>query len=612
VKRRTPDTRPARPPERTRLAGAVPFVLLFLAAAVLRIWTVIDLSRDWRVSDPVLDGRHYLDLAARLAGGGGWPPGPQFMTPLYPLLLSLVFRVAAPSVLTVQVAQSILGLATLLLLFLAARRDLGRSAAWSAAALALLAGPLLAMESQVLTESLLLFLAAAAVWLWPQPRSKGWSLVLFGGVCGLLTIGRGVFLLLLAAALGHLWIARGGWKRAALVLGGAAVALLPVTIAQTRVTGHLQFLTLNGGLNLYIGNNPAARGIYSAPPDIDLENDFTATRSASVAAGRPLNLEEASRFWTRRALTFMRDRPGRFLWLLGRKALLYFSPREIPQLENFQRQRASFPPLRVAFVDFAWIFPLALLGLVLRFRRGRDRPGSEPAPRLAPWILVCGVGWISTIAFFATGRYRIPFLAGFLGLAAVGLDGAWRWLRGRRLRPELAVLPAAVLLQWGLPGYPLKPALAHDATQHGGYLSRRREPAAALEAYRQALGFWREDGEAWHGLGVSLVQLGRPAEAVEAFQNACRLLPGSAVTHYNLGSVYGRLGRDAEALAEFETAVRLDPLDPRFGSDLAVALARTGRTKEALELLRGILRRDPGYLPARRTLEALGAAGAKE
>jgi len=239
-------------------------------------------------------------------------------------------------------------------------------------------------------------------------------------------------------------------------------------------------------------------------------------------------------------------------------------------------------------------------------RDGAGRRRDEEAPRLAPWLILVAVGWISTIAFFATGRYRIPFYPGFLGPAALGLLAVGEMIRHRKAEWAAGLIPLVVATQWLLPGYPVDRARAHDDFQHGGYLIRHHQAADALSAYRAGTEAAPEDGACWHGCGVALVQLGRLPEAATAYETACRLLPNSALTHYDLGSVYGRLGQDARALSEFQAAARLDPFDPRFASDLAVALARTGRRQEAIDTLREVLRRHPEYLPARQSLQALG------
>ena len=347
-----------------------------------RAWSILALRSDLRVQEPIIDGRYYLDLANRLAHGGGWPTGPIFMTPLYPLLLSFIFRLGGSGVAAAQLFQSLLGLGTLWFLWVAVRRDLGPRAATGTAVLYTFCGPILAMESLVLTESLLLFLVSVGLWAWPgRNRMRGASAV-FGVACGLLAIGRGVFLLLPMAWAVLARVARPPVIRGAiLVFAGVLAALLPLSIHQSRALGRVQVLTLNGGLNLYLGNNPAARGLYSLPAGVDLERDLTGVRSASVLAGRPLTPVEADRFYAGRAAAFLRERPGRALWLLGRKALLFLAPREIPQIENFDALRASTRPLRAAFVDFRWILPLAALGVASAWSRRGAPPGRAGGPR---------------------------------------------------------------------------------------------------------------------------------------------------------------------------------------------------------------------------------------
>ncbi len=633
-----------------RFRGVLPYLAVGALAIGLRLWSVLSLASDLRLRDPLLDGRYYLDLASRLAHGEGWPAGPSFMTPLYPLIVSFVFRLLPPEPVSVAVAQSILGLFSLWLLFGAACRDLGRPAAWALAGLYLLCGPILAMESEVLTESLLLFLVAAALRLWPSVddasaddttgRKELARAFFFGLVGGLLSIGRGVFLLLPAAAAIQLaWQAgrprpgptasletrarrqgaggsppaaaecatnagRRAFSGVAAIVLGTAMALAPFVLRQSRAAGRLELSTLNGGLNLYIGWNARATGLYGAPEEIDLEQDLTATRSASLLAGRKLTLEESSRFWTNRALGFIRANPGRAVTLLGRKALYYLSPREVPQIEDFQMLREAHASLRVAFINFGWILPLAVFGAASALADRRR-------VRLSPWLLIIGLGWVSALAFFVTGRYRLPVLAGFLGPAALGVNGILEQARNRRLRPAILILPVVVVLQLVLPGYPAAKARAFDAYQEGVRLGRAGNLDAALAAEQSSAALWPAQGECWHERGVILVQLGRLDEAARSYEKALEALPNSAVTHYNLGAVRYRMGAYEPAVAEFREAARLDPLDPQIESDLAVALVRSGQPEEAANALRRALELDPTNQGARRNLQALEAVPAR-
>ncbi len=572
--------------------------LLFLLAAGLRIATIVSFARDLRMQDPILDARYYLDVATRLSVGQGWPPGPLFMSPLFPWLLSGLFRATPATPLTAHVALALLGLASMALLFRAVDRDFGRAPAWAAAFLFVLFGPILAMEGQVLTESLLLFLALAAINLWPDRRGALWIDLGFGFAGGLLAIGRGVFLLLPLTAVG-IMLARDrsglAWRRAGTIAAGVLLALLPLIAYQTKASGRLEILTLNGGMNLYLGNNPAARGIYSLPPEIDLEKDPTAARSASILAGRTLNLVQSDRYWRDRAIASLAANPGRALWLFARKAELYFSPVEIPQIEDFQVLAKAHWPLRVALLRFGWILPLAVMGVI-----GLPK---ERRARLVPWLGLIAVGLVSTVIFFATGRYRIPVIGAFLGLAGIGLviviDAV------KRRRRLLLVLPLVIAIELLLPRYSTPKAEAFDAYQLGLRYQRQNRLTEALSSMRRSTEIEPDDATHWHGVGAVLVRMGRMDDAAESYRRAIALDPRSPQTHYNLAIVLARGGREDLALEEFRQAITLDPLDPQVRSDYGVALARSGRPDDAIAQWEEALRLSPGYEPARRGLASV-------
>lgn len=590
---------------RTRAARTAPLIAAALGVAALafRLWSVAALSGAIEIRQPILDGRYYLELATRLSRGSGWGDQPIFMSPLYPWLLSLLFRIAPPTVLSVQIAQSILGILTLVLLWATVRRDLGTRAAWVAGALYTFFGPILAMESQVLTESLLCFLATAALWSWPRHESGAARYALFGAICGLLTIGRGTFLLLPLAA-GILLLLRGRGNRMrvtaarlGLLLLGLLLPLAPLAAHQTRTSGRWQVFTMNGGLNLYLGNNPAARGIYSSPPDIDLEADITGSRSASLLEGRKLSVAESSDYWRNRAIRFLKTRPGRAAWLWTRKALLFFSPKEIPQIENFQVLAETVRPLRIAFLRFGWILPLFVLGAIAA--RGGTRQ------RLVPYLVLVAVGWISTVLFFATGRYRISILPGFLAPAALGVLDLAGALRARRLPRAAWIVPAVVVLELLLPRYPEAKARAYSYYQTALRYTAAGEHEKAMRDYRLALQSYPAMGEAWHGIGVTLTEQGHLPEAAEAYRKALELIPRSGLTRLNLGIVEARLGKMEEAAEQFRAAVAIDPMNPDFRYNLGRALAELGDAAGAVREWRRALELDPGHEGARQALRAV-------
>lgn len=594
---------------------------LLLAALGLRIWTVLALRHDPRIAEPVIDGKLYLQTARAIASGTFDWQTVFFQSPLYPLVLGSLFRIAPPAVVSIQIFQSFVGLASGLLLYLAVRRWMGSTVALATLALWLLYGPIVEMESELVPATLLLFLTTVALWTWPR-ASDGPRAVAFGIISGLLIVGSGTFALLpLLAALGILLglreasASRARWVSVAWMGAGLLLAVSPFSIHQSRESGGLLLLTPNSGLNLYLGNNPAARGIYSNPPELEIEQDFTGVRSASRLAGSPLTLVESSNFWRDRALAFFREAPSRAAWLWGRKVLLYLSPREIPQIENFSRIAADAIPLRVSFLRFGWILPFAVLGSIVLFRSKR---GPSPGQRSSasrgeavpfngfPFLALIATGWIATLAFFAAGRFRIPIVPGFLALAAIGVIELWRTRTARRrLVIGSAIVVAVATLQFLLPSYPVARADANADYLLGLRLAQRDDHEGAITIFQRALERDPSYGEAWHGIGVSLSEQRRFEEAVDAYRQALQRMPGSTWTHYNLGLCLEQTGRHPEAARAFGDAVALQPNDPNLRYRLGASLAQLGNTAEAIEQLEIALQLDPSQSAAAQLLSRI-------
>jgi tetratricopeptide (TPR) repeat protein len=591
-----------------------PFLAFSVIALALRVWSVFGLASNPRIDTPTRDCAYYFDLARQVAAGSVWPSDPLFMGQLYPFLLSGLFRIAPPEVLTIQIFQSLLGLATLALLVLTVRRQFGLLCASFSAGIYIFYGPILASESMVLMESIMLFLATAALFFWPHQRRRLITALLFGLTCGLLAVGRASFLLLPLIAV--ITLLRSGVAASArsraislslLVLIGATLPIIPQAIHQTRATGRPGFLTLNGGMNLYVGNNHLARGIFSAPPEMDLNDDFTARRSASVLAGRKLSLYESSTFWRNRAVAEIKSDPGDFLVLLGRKALLFFAPAEIPQIYNFQILAEQAPALKIAFIRFGYLLPLALAGLfyLIRLRR---RNVSEQKPdanghSLIPVLVLIAVGWAQTIIFFATGRYRIDVLPAFIVLGAVGLTYLVEQLRKKQIVPVMLTCAIIAGLFFAPAGYPVAKAKAYDAYYLGLKQSNMKAYPEALARYHDAINADPGCGEAWHGAGTALYHLQRYPEAIENYLEALERMPRSAITHFALGLCYLRSGNYQQASIGFQQAVRLNPRNPMYHYQLGNALYQVGNRDAAKQSWQTTLQLTPNHKGAREQLQ---------
>ena len=588
------------PPEFV-LQGAV-----LLAALSARLICLLALRSDLTIRVPLLDARYYLELATGLARGAGWPVGPHFMTPVYPFLLSGLFRIAPPSVETVQYAQMILGVLTTWLVYLSARR-FNRTAGLAAGLFYAFCGPAIVYENQVLVESLLALSLATLPWLAERNERIGAAAAGLSGVCaGVAGAGRPTYLVLLAPVL--VIAARAGpnplWKNARF---GAAVAgfllvILPPSIHNWSETDRPSLVTVSGGLNLYIGNNPRATGVYSSAPGVYIEKDITGARSASQLAGQTLDAEEASRFYARRAWSFLSGHPllGVRLWL--RKAGFLLGPEEVPQIESAGQLRREHLSLRLfAPVGFALLLPLALLGAVRGRRSGRTR---------AMLLCILAAGAMTHLIFFSTGRYRAALLPAVATLAGAGLSilvDAARELP--RSLPRLWPIAAGILILSIAPHTDSAKTSAWEYQQAGLRFDLMDAPRSAEQMYARAVEADSSLGEAWHNLAACRAKQGRLAEAIADYERALRHLGENPVTLYNVGVLYGRLGMDDRALSYLTRGEAADPADSDLRVDRGVALYRMGKAEEAFAEWRHVASTAPATQSLGRTLGMLAASG---
>jgi hypothetical protein len=182
------------------------------------------------------------------------------------------------------------------------------------------------------------------------------------------------------------------------------------------VHGQLLLTSTNGGLNFWIGNNPAATGEYIRPGDVDESIVVSVANWPEIARDR---------FFYMRGLQFIRSSPGPFLELAGRK-LLYFTFFR-PNIGSTYEQAGDLPlgPARWLFVS-SWLLliPFALLGLMKAGRQWRHNS----------WLVLMWVSQAATsVVYFAATRFRTPIDGLAMIWVAVSLSGLATWLQRRRI-----------------------------------------------------------------------------------------------------------------------------------------------------------------------------------
>jgi len=129
----------------------------------------------------------------------------------------------------------------------------------------------------------------------------------------------------------------------------------------------------------------------------------------------------------------------------------------------------------------------------------------------------------------------------------------------------------------------------------------RREPDAAISAYRNALRHKPHYPQALFNLGNAFLATGRFEEAARAFLAVQSLEPQDATAYTNRGGALLHLGRDAEARTEFERALAIDPHSGPAHINLLILALRHGEIATATRHLEAIGVPDPANAARIRT-----------
>jgi len=540
--------------------------------------------------------------------------------PLYPYLLAAVYRLFGPSIPAVFAIQSIIGAVDVVVAATCARLAFGRGA-FRLAGICLAGWPILAYFNAELLEITFVLAAVHAmllllVWLRRREQRRESSPAAFHAAAGLLlgvaVLGKPNVVLFLPAWFlleARIWSRNRRWataaRRAGAMAAGLACAVLPFTMRNLAVHQDLVLTSANGGINLYIGNNPAARGVFWVPAALQGDLYENSRRQAENPLGRELKASEVSSYWQRRAIAWIAAEPGAALRLAGRKLLLLWNRLEIgnhfdPNFIARDVPLLRYSPWRFAVVvPFAWWGIAVVVGSLRRSRGGRphlEERGAaasggacndQGASVLLLWL---GVYLLSLLPFFVAARYRLPAVPTMVMFGAAGALDLWRRIRALRepgqdrrqnagvLLAGLAVTAAAAVVVF----LPLERPESFFFNQHQILASAARD---------------RGDSE----------------EAIRQYREAVRLEPRSVLGRNSLGVAFGKAGNLAEAEAELREAIRLDEGYPPAWRNLGGVLRRRGDAAGACEALRRALDLDPRFRGARADLvQCLLEVGAYE
>ncbi len=538
--------------------------LIFAFALALRLAHVLAMRQSPYFDHPLVDAYTYHEAARSIAAGDGHPDKIFWQPPGYPYFLGLIYwAVGGVNFLAPRIIQAVLGAFAAVLTAWIGARQFGRAVGIAAGLTVALYGTLIYFDGELLGVSLTVALQLGAVALALLACSGERSQVLWlaaGALAGLASVVTATSLVFVGI---FTVFAR---RLAPWCLIGAVLAIAPVTIRNLVKGGELIPISWNGGVNLYVGNNPRYDEVVAVRPDLRWK-DLTAepVRHGIWSKGG------ASNYFVRKVTDWAIRDPVAFLELQLRKLRLLLGGDEIFRNQAIYPAREYSPVLSallwkapgIAF-PFGVLIPLSILGLVFAWKR---------APLMA-WIVV--IYALANVAFFIAARYRVPMVPYLAVFAAQGV----RWFLVEAKRAARAVAVAGVVGIYALSNIgagPMPARMNADAELSlAGFLHMENRLDEARRHYLLSIEERADDPEPWADLGALEMDQGRFEPAERALGEALRIQPEYGGALLALGALREREGRFQEAIDLYGRAARANPKDTWSRARVMVLSRRLG------------------------------------
>ena len=358
-------------------------ILVVLALAILvRVIYLYQyhLSPAWE--QLTVDSWYHHHWAQSIAGGNVFGDTTYFRAPFYVYCLGVLYAVLGDSLWVGRLFGLLIGLASVGMTYMLARRFLNRWFAATAAAIQACLPIVIYFESELLLDPLFMLLMQVAVWralVWLDTRHER-DLFVTGLALGLAAICRPTALapalVVLIYALAGKQEGRQRLTRAVFFVAGLSVLIAPIFIRNLTVANDPVLIASQDGINLFIGNNAQADGLSAVMPE-PLGHNWQIRQITHIAesdAERKLKPGEVSAYWRGLAFDWIRDNPGDFITLLARKMIFQFGDREVSNNRSLQVHFSSFGWLGRNPLSFGVLIPLAVLGAIALWRR---HPGAR-------------------------------------------------------------------------------------------------------------------------------------------------------------------------------------------------------------------------------------------
>jgi len=622
-------------------------ILIFGVAFVIRLVYLLQIKSNPFFYSPMIDELWNIEWATEIMTTSFWGTEVYFRGPLYPYLLALFLKITGSDYFWTRLIQMLISSGTVALTYLMGRKFFSERVARIGSIFCAVYGTLIFYEAMFLIPVVFVFLNMLGLYLLARNRDNPKIIIylMIGIVFGLSAIARPNILMVLPFLAVWLFFhfRRRIETRSIVILilvffVGIALPILPVTVRNYVVADDFVPISSQGGVNLYLGNNPAAEGLTMMMPEIRLDASIpwskfipTTTEYAEDDVGHALKPSEVSSYWTNKAKQFIFEHPDRFLALTFKKIVYFFSGYENPDQHDIYDFRKYSSLLSVLLFDYILKFPygifapLALIGIGLSYRNWKS---------LGP-LLIFFVVYIPTVVLFlVTARHRLTVIPVMLLFAAFAVVYFWDFIRKAQWK-NIAIPAVALIILLALSNINFFELGMRNITQihHNLALtfSRRGEYDQAIAEYNRAIERAPRSPALYFGLGTTYMNMERYPEAVEqlriaisidpsyydayinlgysheqtgdadraamAYRHAATLDPDNYQPYSRLGDLYMEQGEPSLAAENFSRAIQLDPDNHIILSKLGILFGQAGDTATAYDYFRRAIEVNPDYAP---------------
>ena len=530
-----------------------------LLIRILYLWFYHNLP-DWY--QLTIDNNYHVHWAQVIANGNIWGDTTYFRAPFYVYCLAFLYAVLGTSLWVARLFGLLVGLASICLTYLIGKKLFNEKTGLIAATIQGVYPIIIYFESELLLDSLFLFLVQLTVYrllIWTEKHTVK-NLFIAGVVLGLAAITRPTILvlvpLLLVIAIIYRKKITSFKKQVIVLLLGIAVFIAPVFLRNLIIAGDPVLIASQGGINFYIGNNEVADGVSAIMPEPMGFNWRIrhVVYIAEKAEGRELTPGEVSSYWIRQAITWIRNHPLDFIKLYGKKLFYNISNKEISNNRDFHWFFQKIPLLKYNPLSFGLLLIFTVIALFTAVRRNK-----RAQILLAFMVLYITAGAL----FFFNSRYRLPLLPYYFIFAAAGVQHLLITCKERHTKCGVLIaagLGTAFISFYNLIPLPAGPS-TYAMTSSGLYYYEKNDFSKALFYHRKALAIDSTYPEVNLNVGVDFLRLGQVDSARYYFQREYKFNPNRINAIVNLASLELLHGAPEKAVIYARKALDKLPYD---------------------------------------------------